>query len=82
MTVNGCEIELRFKEFDLLTTFVQRLGFVLERDKLLNLVWGYEYFGDTRTVDVHVAHLRDRLMGSSINIQTIRGVGYKAVLAE
>jgi DNA-binding response OmpR family regulator len=75
------EIELRFKEFDLLIAFVQHLGLVLERDKLLNIVWGYEYFGDTRTVDVHVAHLRDRLAGSTINIQTIRGVGYKAVLA-
>ena len=82
VTVDGDEIELRFKEFDLLTTFVQHMGLVLERDKLLNLVWGYEYFGDTRTVDVHVAHLRDRLVGSSINIQTIRGVGYKAVLLE
>ena len=59
---------------------MQHLGIVLERDKLLNIVWGYEYFGDTRTVDVHVAHLRDRLTGSTINIQTVRGVGYKAVL--
>jgi DNA-binding response OmpR family regulator len=54
----------------------------LERDKLLNLVWGYDYFGDTRTVDVHVAHLRDRLGSSTVNIQTIRGVGYKAVLVD
>jgi two-component system alkaline phosphatase synthesis response regulator PhoP len=75
------EIELRSKEFDLLIAFVQHLGLVLERDKLLNIVWGYDYFGDTRTVDVHVAHLRDRLADSTINIQTIRGVGYKAVLA-
>ena len=81
VTVAGREIELRTKEFDLLRAFVEHLGLVLERDKLLNLVWGYEYFGDTRTVDVHVAHLRDRLGSSTVNIQTIRGVGYKAVLS-
>lgn len=80
VTVAGRQIELRSKEFDLLLAFVEHLGLVLERDKLLNLVWGYEYFGDTRTVDVHVAHLRDRLEGSSLNIQTVRGVGYKMVL--
>ncbi len=80
--IAGHEVELRSKEFDLLLTFVEYLGLVLERDKLLNLVWGYEYFGDTRTVDVHVAHLRDRLEGSSLNIQTIRGVGYKMMLEE
>jgi two-component system, OmpR family, alkaline phosphatase synthesis response regulator PhoP len=80
--IAGKEVELRAKEFDLLVAFVQHMGLVLERDKLLNIVWGYEYFGDTRTVDVHVAHLRDRLAGSTINIQTIRGVGYKAVLTD
>ena len=78
--IAGKAVELRMKEFELLYTFVQHLGLVLERDKLLNLVWGYEYFGDTRTVDVHVAHLRDRLQNSSLNLQTIRGVGYKMVL--
>jgi DNA-binding response OmpR family regulator len=82
VTVDGRQIELRSKEFDLLIAFVHHLGLVLERDKLLNVVWGYDYFGDTRTVDVHVAHLRDRLTGSTIMIQTIRGVGYKAVLSE
>lgn len=82
VTIAGNQVELRTKEFELLVAFVQHLGLVLERDKLLNIVWGYDYFGDTRTVDVHVAHLRDRLDGSSVSIQTIRGVGYKAVLAE
>jgi two-component system, OmpR family, alkaline phosphatase synthesis response regulator PhoP len=77
VTIDGRQVELRFKEFDLLLGFVQHLGLVLERDRLLNLVWGYEYFGDTRTVDVHVAHLRDRLAGSSLCINTVRGVGYK-----
>ncbi|HKP54229.1 MAG TPA: response regulator transcription factor [Chloroflexia bacterium] len=78
--IAGEPVELRMKEFDLLLAFVQHLGLVLERDKLLNIVWGYEYFGDTRTVDVHVAHLRDRLQNSTLNLQTIRGVGYKMVL--
>lgn len=80
VTIAGNHVELRVKEFELLVAFVQHMGLVLERDKLLNIVWGYEYFGDTRTVDVHVAHLRDRLAGSDVSIQTIRGVGYKAVL--
>ncbi len=78
--IAGEPVELRMKEFELLLAFVQHLGLVLERDKLLNIVWGYEYFGDTRTVDVHVAHLRDRLENSTLNLQTIRGVGYKMVV--
>jgi DNA-binding response OmpR family regulator len=81
VTVAGRQIELRAKEFDLLLTFVQHLGIVLERDKLLNIVWGYDYFGGTRTVDVHVANLREHIEGSSVNIQTVRGVGYKAVVS-
>jgi DNA-binding response OmpR family regulator len=80
VTIAGRQIELRSKEYDLLLMFAQHLGLVLERDKLLNQVWGYEYFGDTRTVDVHIAHLRDRLAGSDLSIQTVRGVGYKLVL--
>jgi DNA-binding response OmpR family regulator len=79
VTVAGREIELRSKEYDLLLAFVQNPGIVLERDRLLSTVWGYEYFGDTRTVDVHIAHLRDRLADSSLNIQTVRGLGYKLV---
>ena len=80
--INGRLVELRSKEYDLLKTFAEYLGLVLEREKLLNLVWGYEYFGDTRTVDVHVAHLRDRIAGSDLQVQTIRGSGYKLVLAD
>ncbi len=76
------QVDLRMKEFELLLAFVQNLGRVLERDKLLNLAWGYDYFGDTRTVDVHVAHLRDRLAGSALCIQTIRGLGYKMVVED
>lgn len=79
--IGGRPVELRSKEYDLLRTFAQHLGMLLDRDKLLNVVWGYEYFGDTRTVDVHIAHLRDRIEGSDLQIQTIRGSGYKMVLA-
>ncbi len=82
VTIAGRPVALRSKEFDLLRMFAQNLGIVLDRDRLLNQVWGYEYFGDTRTVDVHVAHLRDRLTGSSLAIQTVRGTGYKLVLEE
>ncbi len=79
--IGGRLVELRSKEYDLLKTFAHHLGLVLERERLLNIVWGYEYFGDTRTVDVHVAHLRDRLAGSDLQVQTVRGTGYKMVLA-
>jgi DNA-binding response OmpR family regulator len=77
VTVDGRPVSLRSKEFDLLLALVDNIGRVLARDTLLNTVWGYDYFGDTRTVDVHVAHLRDRLAGSSLSIETIRGLGYK-----
>jgi two-component system, OmpR family, alkaline phosphatase synthesis response regulator PhoP len=81
VTIEDQPVELRAKEFDLLKVLAQNNGIVLDRDRLLNLVWGYEYFGDTRTVDVHVAHLRDKLNGSSAQIQTVRGTGYKLVVA-
>lgn len=80
VVIAGKQVDLRSKEYDLLLMLAQNLGMVLERDTLLNKVWGYEYIGDTRTVDVHVAHLRDRLTGSDLSIQTVRGVGYKLVL--
>ena len=82
VTIENKVVELRAKEFDLLRVLSQNIGIVLDRDRLLNLVWGYEYFGDTRTVDVHVAHLRDKLQGSSAHIQTVRGTGYKLVLKD
>jgi DNA-binding response OmpR family regulator len=80
VTIDGRVVELRAKEFDLLKALAQNTSIVLDRDRLLNLVWGYDYFGDTRTVDVHIAHLRDKLQGSSAQIQTIRGTGYKLVV--
>jgi DNA-binding response OmpR family regulator len=72
---------LRTKEFDLLQVFVENKGLVLTRDKLLDLAWGFEFYGETRTVDVHVAHLRDRLGNDTqVRIETVWGVGYKLVV--
>ncbi len=72
-------LDLRTKEFDLLVAFVENAGIVLTREQLLESVWGYEYAGETRTVDVHVQHLRSKLNGASVSIETLRGVGYKLV---
>jgi DNA-binding response OmpR family regulator len=73
------DLDLRTKEFDLLVAFVENAGIVLTREQLLESVWGYEYAGETRTVDVHVQHLRSKLNGASVSIETLRGVGYKLV---
>lgn len=77
--VKGKPVSLRAKEFDLLTWFARHEGIVLTRNQLLDAVWGYEFYGDTRTVDVHVAHLRDKLSDSNVAIETVWGVGYKLV---
>ena len=75
----GKELELQPKQFDLLVYLVRNRGTVLTRDLLLHNVWGYDYVGDTRTVDVHVRWLREKLEEDPANpklIQTVRGVGY------
>lgn len=77
--VGEAQVELRAKEFDLLHTLAEHEGIVLTREQLLNLVWGYDFYGQSRTVDVHVAHLRKRLQGSQVHIETVTGVGYKLV---
>lgn len=80
VTVAGELVDLRAKEFDLLLAFAENKGIVLNREQLLNLVWGYDFYGQTRTVDVHVAHLRKRISGSSkVRVETVTGVGYKLV---
>ncbi|MDI6695035.1 MAG: response regulator transcription factor [Anaerolineales bacterium] len=79
-TVKGKPIDLRTQEFDLLLTLVEHRGMVLTREKLLEKAWGYEYYGGTRTVDVHVGHLRRKLSGSDVHIETVTGVGYKLVV--
>ena len=72
-------VELRPKEFDLLLALVEHQGLVMSRDQLLDLVWGYDFPGGTRTVDAHISHLRSRLEGSGVEIETHRGIGYKLV---
>ena len=82
ITKNGSVIELTAKEFDLLVMLMKNSGKVLTRDTLLDKVWGVEYFGDTRTVDVHVRYLRQKIEDDADKpryIQTVRGVGYKFV---
>jgi DNA-binding response OmpR family regulator len=73
------ELNLRTKEFDLLAALLENAGIVLTREQLLDRVWGYNFYGETRTVDVHVQHVRAKLAGSGVGIQTVRGVGYKLV---
>jgi len=82
MTIGSRQVELRTKEFDLLVAFVENLGLVLDRETLLRIVWGYDYLGDSRTIDVHVTWLRDKLEGANVKIQTIRGIGYKLVATD
>lgn len=79
MRVYDRVVELRPKEFDLLVTLARSPGVVFDRERLIHLVWGYDYVGDTRTVDVHIAGLREKIAGSSVRIQTVWGVGYKLV---
>ncbi|MDZ4670164.1 MAG: response regulator transcription factor [Phototrophicales bacterium] len=75
--VAGQSVDLRMKEFDLLWTLARDKGMVFSREKLLEIVWGYDFAGETRTVDVHIAHLRHKLQGMNAVIETIWGVGYK-----
>jgi DNA-binding response OmpR family regulator len=78
-TVDGKPLTLTPREFDLLMFFIQNPGRVASRDELLRKVWGYDYLGDTRTVDVHVRRLRIKLGERSRMIETVTGVGYKLV---
>jgi two-component system alkaline phosphatase synthesis response regulator PhoP len=77
VTVNGEPVNLRMKEFDLLLTLADNPGVVFSRERLLEIVWGYDFAGETRTVDVHIAHLRHKLEGMQSSIETVWGVGYK-----
>lgn len=73
----GEEVELSFKEYELLKYFVENRGIALSRDKILNNVWDFDYFGDERTVDTHVKKLRSKLLTCGDYIKTVRGLGYK-----
>ena len=77
VSVGGSEVVLTLKEYELLRKFLQHPGIVFSRDKLLNDIWGYEFSGETRTVDVHIRTLRQKLGEAGEMIETIRGVGYR-----
>lgn len=77
VTVDGREIELSYKEFELLSFFFENKGVALSREKILNNVWNYDYFGDARTIDTHVKKLRGKLGDKGDMIKTIWGMGYK-----
>ena len=75
--IDGCLIDLSYKEFELLTYFVENKGIALSREKILNSVWNYDYFGDARTIDTHVKKLRSKMGKKGDMIKTIWGMGYK-----
>ena len=75
--IDGRQIELSYKEFELLTYFMENKGIALSREKILNSVWNYDYFGDARTIDTHVKKLRNKMGEKGNLIKTIWGMGYK-----
>jgi two-component system, OmpR family, response regulator ResD len=75
--IDGRDIELSFKEFELLNYFLENEGIALSREKILNNVWNYDYFGDARTIDTHVKKLRAKMGDKGDLIKTIWGMGYK-----
>ena len=75
--IDGKPIELSYKEFELLTYFVENRGIALSREKILNNVWNYDYFGDARTIDTHVKKLRSKMGDKGEYIKTVWGMGYK-----
>ena len=77
VTIDGQEVELSFKEFELLSYFLENKGIALSREKILNAVWNYDYYGDARTIDTHVKKLRAKMGSKGELIKTIWGMGYK-----
>jgi DNA-binding response OmpR family regulator len=77
VTIDGNPIDLSFKEFELLTYFMENKGIALSREKILNSVWNYDYFGDARTIDTHVKKLRSKMGEKGDLIKTVWGMGYK-----
>ena len=75
--IDGKNVDLSYKEFELLTYFVENQGIALSREKILNSVWNYDYFGDARTIDTHVKKLRSKMGVRGEYIKTIWGMGYK-----
>lgn len=77
VTIEGKNIELSYKEFELLAYFMENRGIALSREKILNQVWNYDYFGDARTIDTHVKKLRSKMGNKGNLIKTVWGIGYK-----
>ncbi|MCC8139568.1 MAG: response regulator transcription factor [Lachnospiraceae bacterium] len=77
VNIDGQDVELSYKEFELLAYFMENQGIALSREKILNNVWNYDYFGDARTIDTHVKKLRSKLGEKGEYIKTIWGMGYK-----
>ena len=82
ITIDGKEIELSFKEYELLLYFIENKGIALSREKILNNVWNYDYFGDARTIDTHVKKLRAKMGTKGDYIKTVWGMGYKFEVEE
>ena len=82
VTIDGKPIDLSYKEFELLTYFMENRGLALSREKILNNVWNYDYFGDARTIDTHVKKLRSKMGAKGDYIKTIWGMGYKFEVEE
>lgn len=82
VTVSGCLVALTYKEFELLCYLLENRGVVLTRDQILSKIWDYDYSGETRTVDVHIRTLRQKLGSAGRLIETVRGVGYRIVEQE
>jgi DNA-binding response OmpR family regulator len=79
VTVAGAPVRLRTKEFELLAALAQNFSIVLTRERLLEMIWETDYYGETRTVDMHINHVRDKLTAADVEVETVRGVGYKLV---
>ena len=79
VTIDGEPVELRTQEFEVLRVLAENKGIVLTREQLLRKAWGYDFYGQTRTVDVHIAQLRRKLASSQVRIETVTGYGYKLV---
>ncbi len=77
--LKGQTVDLRTQEFEVLRVLAENKGIVLSRDQLLNKAWGYDFYGQTRTVDVHIAQIRRKLAQSQVKIETVTGIGYKLV---
>ena len=77
VTIDGKNIDLSYKEFELLAYFMENKGIALSREKILNHVWNYDYYGDSRTIDSHIKKIRHKLGKKGKYIETMRGVGYK-----